>query len=189
MWGEFTIITLHAIRWIDTPFAYYCWKCMTKFIVDILTYLSGIRARPHIGIASCKDSIQIRFSRMNDSRYHVVDQATLIKWQNPMLNLYMLLWMFLLPQYEIDVLRIYRFSSTVDWSSLQWRHNGCNGVSNHKPRDCYSSVYSGTDQRKHDSSASLTLKCFHLMTLSWLIKVHQSSLLLILSGGKFTGDR
>ena len=30
-----------------------------------------------------------------------------------------------------------------------------------------SAVYSGADQRKHQSSASLVLACFHLMTSSW----------------------
>ena len=39
--------------------------------------------------------------------------------------------------------------------SLQWRHNGRDGVSNHQPQIVYSSVYSGTDQRKHQSFASL----------------------------------
>ena len=67
--------------------------------------------------------------------------------------------------------------------SLQWRYNG---VSNHQPHDCLSSVYSVADQRKHQSSASLAFvrgihrwpvnsphkgpvkrKCFHLMTSSW----------------------
>ena len=36
--------------------------------------------------------------------------------------------------------------------ALQWRHNG---VSNHQPHDFYPTVYSGVDQRKHQSSASL----------------------------------
>ena len=38
-----------------------------------------------------------------------------------------------------------------------WRHNGCDGVSNHQPRDLivFSTVYPGADQRKHLSSASL----------------------------------
>ena len=39
--------------------------------------------------------------------------------------------------------------------SLQWRHNECDGISNHQPHDGYSSVYSGADQRKHQSSTSL----------------------------------
>ena len=44
--------------------------------------------------------------------------------------------------------------------SLQWRHNGRDGVSNHQPHDwlvnnVYSTVYSGMDERKHQSSASL----------------------------------
>ena len=38
---------------------------------------------------------------------------------------------------------------------LQWRHNEGDSVSNHQPHDCYSTVYSGVDQRKHQSSASL----------------------------------
>ena len=38
---------------------------------------------------------------------------------------------------------------------LQWRHNGHDGVSNHQPHDCLLTVYSGTHQRKHQSSASL----------------------------------
>ena len=42
-------------------------------------------------------------------------------------------------------------------STLQWRHNELDGVSNHQPRDCllYSTIYSRADQRKHQSSASL----------------------------------
>ena len=39
-------------------------------------------------------------------------------------------------------------------SSLWWRHNGRDGVSKHQPHDC-STVYSGADQSKHQSSASL----------------------------------
>ena len=39
--------------------------------------------------------------------------------------------------------------------SLQWRHNGLDGVSNHQPHHCLLSRYSGPDQRKHQSSASL----------------------------------
>ena len=69
--------------------------------------------------------------------------------------------------------------------TLQWRHNGHDGVSNHQPHVVYSTVYLGSDQRKHQSSASLALcgeftgdrwiphtncqlrgKCFHLMTSS-----------------------
>ena len=40
--------------------------------------------------------------------------------------------------------------------SLQWRHNGHDGVSNHQPHDCLlSTFYSDADQRKHQSSVSL----------------------------------
>ena len=43
----------------------------------------------------------------------------------------------------------------LDDIALQWRHNGRDGISNHHPLDCLLNVYSGTDQRKHQSSASL----------------------------------
>ena len=40
--------------------------------------------------------------------------------------------------------------------SLQWRYNEHNGVSDHQPHECfYSTVYSGSDLRKHQSTASL----------------------------------
>ena len=71
------------------------------------------------------------------------------------------------------------------YSPLQARHNGRDGVSTQQPHDCYSTVYSGTNQRKHQPAASLafvrgihrwpvnsphkgpvTQKCFHLMTSS-----------------------
>ena len=42
--------------------------------------------------------------------------------------------------------------------TLQWRHNGRYSVSNHQSSDCLLNrlfIYSGTDQRKHQSSASL----------------------------------
>ena len=69
-------------------------------------------------------------------------------------------------------------------SILQWRHNERDGVSHYRRLDGL--VCSGTDQTKHQSSASLafvrgihrspvnsphkwpvTRKCFHLMTSSW----------------------
>ena len=36
--------------------------------------------------------------------------------------------------------------------TLRWRHNGCDSVSNHQPREC---LLSRAHQRKHQSSASL----------------------------------
>ena len=39
---------------------------------------------------------------------------------------------------------------------LQWRHNEHDSVSNHQPHIVYSTVYSGADQRKYQTSASLT---------------------------------
>ena len=47
------------------------------------------------------------------------------------------------------------FITVVVKSTLQWRHNGRDGVSDYQPHDCLRNVYSGTDQRKHQSSASL----------------------------------
>ena len=44
---------------------------------------------------------------------------------------------------------------TVAEFSLQWRHNEQDGVSNHQPHDGLLIVYSGADQRKHQSSASM----------------------------------
>ena len=40
---------------------------------------------------------------------------------------------------------------------MQWRHNEHDGVSNYEPQDCCPTIYSGVDQRKHQSSASLAL--------------------------------
>ena len=40
--------------------------------------------------------------------------------------------------------------------TLQWRHNGHNGISNHQPYYCLLNLlYTGADERKHQSSASL----------------------------------
>ena len=39
--------------------------------------------------------------------------------------------------------------------SLRWRHNGRDCVSNHQPHNCLLNRYSGADQSKHQSSASL----------------------------------
>ena len=41
------------------------------------------------------------------------------------------------------------------WNALQWRHNERDGVSNHRAHHSLLTVYSGADQRKHQSSASL----------------------------------
>ena len=42
-----------------------------------------------------------------------------------------------------------------NYSSLRWRHDGRDSVSNHQPHDCLLNGYSGADQRKKQSSASL----------------------------------
>ena len=46
-------------------------------------------------------------------------------------------------------------ATCVSLSTLQWRHNEGDGVSNHQPHDCLFNVYSGTDQIKHQRCASL----------------------------------
>ena len=46
-------------------------------------------------------------------------------------------------------------SHVTDGLTLQWRHNGCDGVSNYHHMVVYSAVYSGADQIKHQSFASL----------------------------------
>ena len=70
--------------------------------------------------------------------------------------------------------------------ALQWRHSGCDGVSNNQPNDFLLNRLFSADQRKHQSSASLVFwgeltgdrwiprtkgkysgKYFHLMTSSW----------------------
>ena len=38
---------------------------------------------------------------------------------------------------------------------LRWRHNGRDGVSNHQPHGCFSTVYSVEDHWEHQSSALL----------------------------------
>ena len=44
---------------------------------------------------------------------------------------------------------------TLSHYPLLWRHNEPDCVSNHQPHDCLLNRLSGTDQRKHQSSASL----------------------------------
>ena len=49
------------------------------------------------------------------------------------------------------------WSKTIDCvNPLRWRLNGRDGVSNHQLMIVYSTVYSGADQSKHQSPASLT---------------------------------
>ena len=48
---------------------------------------------------------------------------------------------------------IHSWKVLLQW--LPWRHNGCDGVSNHQPDDFCSTLYSGADKRKRQSSASL----------------------------------
>ena len=50
---------------------------------------------------------------------------------------------------------IYRKLPYVGLTALRWRHNGRDYVSNHQPHNCLLNRNSGTDQSKHQSSASL----------------------------------
>ena len=52
-------------------------------------------------------------------------------------------------------LQSFRIYGCVSRLTLQWRHNGCDSISNHQPNDCLLTVYLGADQRKYQSSASL----------------------------------
>ena len=54
-------------------------------------------------------------------------------------------------KYEYKMISQWNAPANVWWSilALQWRHNECDGVSNHQPHD------PDADQRKHQSSASL----------------------------------
>ena len=73
-----------------------------------------------------------------------------VKWQPFCLGLNMLMTPLTMKQ-PVWWDHTYRISHT-----LQWRQNNRHGVSNHQPHDfIYSTVYSGTDERKRQSSASL----------------------------------
>ena len=60
-------------------------------------------------------------------------------------------WLYCKQHYKLKV----HFGKIAPVISLQWRHNGRDGVSNHQPHDCLTNRYSGADQRKHQSSTSL----------------------------------
>ena len=52
--------------------------------------------------------------------------------------------------------REYEFGFGLEsFRALQCRHNGCDSVSNHQPHHCLLNRLFSTDQRKHQSSASL----------------------------------
>ena len=72
--------------------------------------------------------------------------------------------------YTVMIVHFYRKCKSVLWNdffthfpwncdivpnTLQWRHNGHDGVSNHRRLDCLFNRFSSADQRKHQSSASL----------------------------------
>ena len=46
-------------------------------------------------------------------------------------------------------------ASNAELRSLRWRHNGCDGVSNHQPHDCLLNRLFRRRSKKHQSSASL----------------------------------
>ena len=69
---------------------------------------------------------------------------------------------------EAEKCIIYKFSS---WylTTLQWRPNERDGVSNHQPHGCLkSTVYSGADQRKHQSSAHCPFVCGEFTGERWI---------------------
>ena len=66
------------------------------------------------------------------------------RWSGPILNL--------LTQIRHAHILLWR---TFRYTTLQWRHNERDGVSNHQPHDCLLNRSSDADQRKHQSSASL----------------------------------
>ena len=48
-----------------------------------------------------------------------------------------------------------RCHKIINIEPLLWRHNRCDGVSNHRPHHCSLNCFAGADQTKHQSSASL----------------------------------
>ena len=64
----------------------------------------------------------------------------------------------------------------VSMHTLQWCHNERDGISCHQLKIVYSTIYSGADQRKHQSSASLAfvqgihrwpVNCPHKWPVTW----------------------
>ena len=70
--------------------------------------------------------------------YELPPKTSGIAWARPLMTTKMLKHR---PQFELI-------------RALQWRHNGCHGVSNHQPRDCLVNRLL-KDQRKHQNPASL----------------------------------
>ena len=64
------------------------------------------------------------------------------------------LWLLDVKPLYIPVLEMY-WSDHVEEYSLQWRHNGCYGVSKHQPQQCLLNRLFGCRSRKHQSFASL----------------------------------
>ena len=58
--------------------------------------------------------------------------------------------------YYICIIANGSFRCSNETFTLQWCHNEHDGVSNHQRMDCFSTVCSCADQRKHQSSASLS---------------------------------
>ena len=70
------------------------------------------------------------------------------------------IWELLHFQYRITIVSFKLWARYFVWNfkgslSLRWRHNGDDSVSNHQPHDCLLNRYTGADQSKHQSSASL----------------------------------
>ena len=84
-------------------------------------------------------------------------------WQHPIVlhkfflrNIHIIVTKGYIAQFRMVVsLQFGLVSISYHWyqTTLQWRHNYRDGVSNHQPHDYFSTIYSDTHQRKHQNSA------------------------------------
>ena len=55
---------------------------------------------------------------------------------------------------------------------LQWRHNGCDGLSNYLPRHCLLNRLFSADQRKRQCSVSLAFVCGEFTGDRWILRTN-----------------
>ena len=73
------------------------------------------------------------------------------------------------PDYSFTDPRCIRTTKLEPWVSLQWRHNECNGISNHQPHDCLlNSLF------RHRSKKSSKLRITVLCDGNWSVKPLQN---------------
>ena len=72
-----------------------------------------------------------------------------IRHANLVVNIWKLIWLASIWNIHKDLYHCDRYQP------VHWRHNGRDVGSNHQPHDCSLSLYSGADERIHQSSASL----------------------------------